>query len=100
MSLAGKVVVVTGSTRGIGRAIAVAAAARGATVVVSSRTPGSVERAVVEMSARGAAVSGMVANVAHWEEVEALKTHAIETHGRIDVWFNNAGVSNGYPPAR
>ena len=98
MSMTGKVVVVTGSTRGIGRAIAQACAARGATVVVTSRSAGAVESAVVEMTARNAAVSGFVANVAHWEEVEALKAHAIATHGRIDVWFNNAGVSNGYRP--
>lgn len=96
MSLDGKIVVITGSTRGIGRAIADAAARHGATVVVSSRSAAAVEQAAAEISATGATVSGFAANVAHWEEVEALKAHALATHGRIDVWFNNAGVSNGY----
>jgi glucose 1-dehydrogenase len=98
VNLIGKVVVVTGSTRGIGRAIAESAARHGATVVVSSRTGGAVEKAVVEMTARDANVSGFVANVAHWEEIEALKDHTLATHGKIDVWFNSAGVSNGYRP--
>jgi NAD(P)-dependent dehydrogenase (short-subunit alcohol dehydrogenase family) len=96
VSLTGKVVVVTGSTRGIGRAIAEASARKGATVVVSARTRGDVELAVVEMTARNAAVSGFVANAGHYEELEALRNYAIATHGRIDVWVGNAGVSNGY----
>jgi NAD(P)-dependent dehydrogenase (short-subunit alcohol dehydrogenase family) len=96
VSLQGKVVVVTGSTRGIGRAIAEASARSGATVVVSARTAGDVELAVVEMSARGARVSGFVADAGHFEELEALRNHALETHGRLDVWVSNAGVSNGY----
>jgi NAD(P)-dependent dehydrogenase (short-subunit alcohol dehydrogenase family) len=98
VNLTGKIVVVTGSTRGIGRAIAEASARHGATVVVSSRSAGAVEKAVAEMTAWTSSVSGFVADVAHWEEVEALKAHALASHGRIDVWFNNAGVSNGYRP--
>jgi len=98
MGLDGKVVVVTGSTRGIGRAIAEEAGRAGAVVVVSSRSPEAVTATVAELSKQGVAVSGFSANVAHWEEVEALKAHALKTHGRIDVWLNNAGVSNGYQP--
>jgi NAD(P)-dependent dehydrogenase (short-subunit alcohol dehydrogenase family) len=96
LSLQGKVVVVTGSTRGIGRSIAEAAARKGATVVISSRTPDAVQLAVVEMSARAAKVSGFAANAGHYEELEMLRDHALATHGRIDVWVSNAGVSNGY----
>jgi NAD(P)-dependent dehydrogenase (short-subunit alcohol dehydrogenase family) len=96
MSLAEKVVVITGSTRGIGRAIADACARNGATVVISSRTPADVERAVTELTATGATASGFVANAGHFEELEALRDHALATHGRIDVWVSNAGVSNGY----
>ena len=98
MSLDGKVVVVTGSTRGIGRAIAQEAGRAGAIVVVSSRTPDAVAQTVHELSEHGAAVSGFPANVGHWEEVEALKAHALDAHGRIDVWFSNAGVADGYQP--
>ncbi|NTW28933.1 MAG: SDR family oxidoreductase [Coriobacteriia bacterium] len=101
MGLQGKVVVITGSTRGIGRAIAEEAVRGGATVVVSSRTSEAVARAVAEISAAagsGATVSGFPADVSRWEDVEALRDSALAAHGRIDVWISNAGVSNGYRP--
>jgi NAD(P)-dependent dehydrogenase (short-subunit alcohol dehydrogenase family) len=96
VSLRGRVVVVTGSTRGIGHAIAESAARAGATVVVSSRTAEDVERTVADLSAAGVSASGFAANVGHYEEIEALRDHAIAEHGRLDVWVGNAGVSNGY----
>ena len=94
----GKVVVVTGSTRGIGRAIAAAVAAAGNTVVVSSRTEGAVDRAVAALSTSGATASGRTCDVRREEDLDALLTHALESHGRVDVWINNAGISSGYRP--
>ena len=94
----GKVVVVTGSTRGIGRAIADAVAAAGNTVVVSSRTEGAVDRAVAALSTSGATASGRTCDVRREEDLDALLTHALESHGRVDVWINNAGISSGYRP--
>ncbi len=96
--LAGKVVVVTGSTRGIGHAIARACAARGARVVISSRTPDAVERVVAELSSAGHTVTGSAADVSRYNEVCMLRDHALAAHGRIDAWVSNAGVSNGYRP--
>jgi glucose 1-dehydrogenase len=93
--LAGKVVVITGSTRGIGRAMAEACAREGATVVVSSRTGAAVEATVADLAATGAAVTGITCDVSVDADLEALFTHAVETHGRIDVWVNNAGISLG-----
>lgn len=93
--LAGKVVVITGSTRGIGRAMAGACAAEGATVVVSSRHEDAVRRTVAELEASGASVSGIACDVADDAALASLMRHAIDRHGRIDVWVNNAGMSLG-----
>lgn len=93
--LTGKVVVITGSTRGIGRAMAEACAQAGATVVVSSRTQGAVDETAAALRSSGARASGIVCDVSREHDLEALLTHAIETHGCVDVWVNNAGVSLG-----
>jgi NAD(P)-dependent dehydrogenase (short-subunit alcohol dehydrogenase family) len=93
--LDGKVVVITGSTRGIGRAMAEACAAEGAVVVVSSRTQRAVDETVIALTTAGAKVTGIRCDVSIDADLESLFTHAIETHGRIDVWVNNAGISLG-----
>ncbi len=98
MTVGGKVIVVTGSTRGIGRAIAEECARQGAAVVVSSRSADMVAETVSAIREAGGMASGLAANVAHAEEVFALRDHALAEYGRIDVWLNNAGVSNGYRP--
>lgn len=94
-TLTGKVVVITGSTRGIGRAMAEACAAEGATVVVSSRTASAVDETVEALRASGANVSGLICDVARDEDLAALLAHAVAAHGGVDVWVNNAGVSLG-----
>lgn len=93
--LTGKVVVITGSTRGIGRAMAEACVLEGATVVVSSRTAAAVEETVQALGQHGATVSGIVCDVSRVEDIEALLAHAIRSHGGVDVWVNNAGISLG-----
>ncbi|MDP2182068.1 MAG: SDR family oxidoreductase [Actinomycetota bacterium] len=99
MSVAGKVVVITGSTRGIGRSIAEACAGAGAHVVVSSRTPEAVEGAVADIAtADGGSVCGIACDVSDPARLQALFDFAIARYGHIDVWLNNAGVSEGYRP--
>lgn len=94
-ALSGKVVVITGSTRGIGHAMAVACAQAGATVVVSSRTADAVAATVTELRGLGADASGFVCDVARDSDLEGLLRHAVDAHGGVDVWVNNAGVSLG-----
>jgi len=94
-SLDDKVVVITGSTRGIGRAMAEACADAGATVVVSSRTASAVEETVAALKGTGASASGAVCDVAREADLEALLQHAVDVHGGVDVWVNNAGISLG-----
>ena len=88
----GRVVVVTGSTRGIGLGLAQELLKRGARVVVSGRSQESVDKALAALSAGDQAV-GLPADVSRAEDHQALWDRAVEAFGRVDVWVNNAGIS-------
>jgi NAD(P)-dependent dehydrogenase (short-subunit alcohol dehydrogenase family) len=96
--LDGKVAVITGSTRGIGLAIAQAYAREGAAVVVSSRSRSSVETAVEELRRAGGKAAGLTCDVSQQEQVQALADFALQQFGKVDIWFNNAGLETAYGP--
>jgi NAD(P)-dependent dehydrogenase (short-subunit alcohol dehydrogenase family) len=85
--LEGQVALVTGGTRGIGRAIAEKLVAAGARVAVCARRPEDVERAAAEMGA-----SGQACDVSNYEEVARLFQFVRRTFGRLDILVNNAGI--------
>lgn len=94
-NLMGKVAVVTGASRGIGRAIAIALAKEGASVVVNYRE--NKEAAVQTLNAiKSIGAYGMIfkADVSNYKESKNLIDQAINNFGRIDILINNAGVSN------
>jgi 3-oxoacyl-[acyl-carrier protein] reductase len=91
--LDGKVAVVTGSSGGIGQAIATAFAHEGAAVVVNSREASRAEEAAESLTAEGFTVSGFGADIRDPQQARALAEAAVDRHGRLDVWVNNAGVN-------
>ncbi len=92
VDLRGKVGLVTGSTRGIGRAIADQMAEAGATVVVSGTREADVARVVEEGRAKGHPVFGSACDVRRYDEVEALMAFAAAEAGGLDILVNNAGI--------
>ncbi len=91
--LAGKVAVITGSTEGLGLAIARAYTAAGAAVMVSNHVQAEVERAVAWLQRHGATVVGRRCDVRDLDEVLALAEATMACFGPIDLWVNNAGVT-------
>ena len=89
----GKVVVITGSTRGFGYAIAESMLEAGATVAVTGRSQQAVERALNGLQPKGR-MSGFVMDVREEEQVYKLVEDVVAEFGRIDIWINNAGYSN------
>ena len=90
----GKVALVTGGSRGLGRAIAEALAAAGASVAVSARQPEGAHKAAGEIAALTAQKTlGVSADVAVRSEVEAMIAGVLDEFGRIDILVNNAGIN-------
>lgn len=97
-SLAGRVVLVTGSSRGIGAEIAVKAAAEGATVAVHGfRSPDGATKTLARVREAGGDGDTFAANVAVGDEAEGLVRDVIERFGRIDGLVNNAGLTQVSP---
>jgi NAD(P)-dependent dehydrogenase (short-subunit alcohol dehydrogenase family) len=95
--LSGKVAIVTGGSRGIGRAIAQGLAEAGADVVVASRKLEQCELAVAEIRASTATKPAAIAcHVGKWEDCGRLIEQAVERMGRLDILVNNAGMSPLY----
>jgi 3-oxoacyl-[acyl-carrier protein] reductase len=91
--LGGRTAIVTGGSRGIGAAIAALLAEHGAAVVVSGRDADRLQHAVQELEQAGAAVLGVVGDVARREDVDRLVETAKERFGRVDILVNNAGIT-------
>jgi len=96
----GKVVVVTGSSKGLGRAMALGFAAAGADVVVSSRRLEACELVADEIRASGRRALAVRCHVGDWDECGGLIDATVAEFGRIDVLVNNAGIAPVPPSLR
>lgn len=96
--LSGRVAVITGSSRGIGRAIAEAMARAGARVVVSSRKPAACATVVESIVAAGGEAIALPCNVAERAQLEALVAGTIAQWGRLDILVCNAAVNPYFGP--
>ena len=90
--LTGKVAVITGSTRGIGNAIAVMMGKMGAKVVITGRKQDACDKAAADLEAQGITALGVACEVTKAEDREKLIAKTVERFGRIDILVNNAGL--------
>ena len=89
----GKVVVITGASKGLGRAMALGFAEAGADIVVASRKLDGCQRVADEVRAIGRRALAVSAHVGDWAQCQRLVDEAVEEFGRIDVLVNNAGIA-------
>ncbi len=93
-ALDGKVAIITGSSRGIGKAAALALAEEGAKVVVNyARSGGAADEVVSEITGNGGEAIALQSDVSKADEVDALIQATMDKFGRIDVLVNNAGIT-------
>ena len=95
-TLRGKVAVVTGASRGLGKAIATLFAHEGAQVVLAARSQPDIEQIASGLQAEGFTAVTFPCDVSDPQQIEALARFAIDTYGRFDIWVNNAGVAGPY----
>jgi NAD(P)-dependent dehydrogenase (short-subunit alcohol dehydrogenase family) len=89
----GKIVVVTGGSKGLGRAMALGFAEAGADVVVASRKVDACEAVAEEVRALGRRAQPVACHVGDWAQCDALVAATVQEYGRIDVLVNNAGIA-------
>jgi len=90
--LSGRVALVTGGSKGLGRAIAGALAQAGAAVAITSRTPADLERVAEALRAHGGAVLPVAADVTDDGSIQRLVARVLDRYGQIDILVNNAGI--------
>ncbi len=95
--LSGKIALVTGGSRGLGREMVRAFAEAGADVMIASRKLAQCEELAEEVRGMGRRAFPYSANVGDWQQVEAMVEAAYDHFGRIDILVNNAGLSPLYP---
>jgi len=98
--LAGRVALVTGGGRGIGRAIALALAREGADVAVAARTPAETERVGAEVRGLGRRAAALTADVTSERDVAVMAAAAVRDLGRVDILVNAAGGAESAPLVR
>ena len=103
-SLQGKIAIVTGGSRGIGKAMALGLAGAGASVVVAARTaeprgtlPGTIHETVAEIETAGGRALAVTCNVREEESIREMVNRTLDEFGAVDVLVNNAGIG-GYAP--
>lgn len=96
IDMSGKVVLITGGSRGLGRAMALGFAAAGADIAVTSRKLESCKAVAAEIEALGRRAFVHAAHVGYWEQCDELVEAVYGHYGRVDVLINNAGMSPLY----
>jgi len=99
-SLAGKVALITGSTKGIGKAIAIRMAEQGASVVISSRNQDACDEVAAEIRETGGEAIALACNINHQDQLEQLVSKTVEQLGKIDVLVCNAAINPYFGPSQ
>ncbi|AKB12016.1 3-oxoacyl-[acyl-carrier-protein] reductase [Methanosarcina thermophila] len=94
MSLAGQTALVTGGSKGIGRAICLALAKEGANVVIAARNESEIEETMNKLKSMGSKAMAIQADIRSEEDVRRLISMTIDKCGRLDILINNAGVAH------
>ncbi len=99
MQLEGKVALITGASRGLGRAMAIAFAREGAALALCARGEKALEQVAAEVSALGAPVLAVPADVRSTRDLERLVALTLDRYQRVDILVNNASESSGRRPS-